>query len=85
MKSLIGFARSDHQKHFDTRVRLKITNVVEEIQGHQQNWRNHLERNEIRIRLPHLAFCYRLSGRRELGRPKRRWRDQNLGILSNRP
>jgi len=35
-----------HQSICNTRGRLKVTNVSEEIQWYQEKWRNHLERME---------------------------------------
>jgi hypothetical protein len=75
LRPLLGFTRLDHQRHADIREKLQDLNIVEEIQKYQQNWKYHLQHMD-RNRLPKLAFCYQPRGRRDLGRPKRRWKDQ---------
>jgi hypothetical protein len=66
LRPLIGFTRLDHQRNADIREKLQDLNIVEEIQKHQQNWKDHLQRMD-RHRLPELAFCYQPRGRRDLG------------------
>jgi hypothetical protein len=39
-KLLLGFTRLDHQRNSEMRGKLKITNIPEELQGYQQNWKN---------------------------------------------
>jgi len=49
--------------------------MVEEIKENQKKWLKHVQRMD-RNRLLKQALKYRPEGRRIIGRPKKRWRDQ---------
>jgi hypothetical protein len=40
-KPLLGFPRWDHHRSSDIRKRLKVTNIVKEVQEYQKKWTNH--------------------------------------------
>jgi len=50
-------------------------NIVEEIKQYQKKWLQHLQRMDTN-RMPREALRYRPEGRRNVERPKKRWRDQ---------
>jgi len=50
-------------------------NIVEEIKQYQKKWLQHVQRMDTN-RIPKQALRYRPKGRRNIGRPKKRWRDQ---------
>jgi len=50
-------------------------NIVKEIKQYQKKWLQHVQRMD-RNRLPRQALKYRPEGRRNIERPKKRWRDQ---------
>ena len=50
-------------------------NIVMEIKQHQKMWLQHVQRMDI-SRLPKQALQYKPKGRRNIGRPRKRWRDQ---------
>ena len=50
-------------------------NTVKEIKQYQKKWLQHVQRMD-RNRLPRQALKYRPEGRRNIGRPKKRLRDQ---------
>jgi len=50
-------------------------NIVKEIKQYQKKWLQHVQRMD-RNRLPRQALKCRPEGRRNIGRPKKRWRDQ---------
>jgi len=50
-------------------------NSVKEIKQCQKKWLQHEQRMET-IRLPRQALKFRPEGRRNIERPKKRWRDQ---------
>jgi hypothetical protein len=60
LKPLLSFTRLAHQRNSDTKECLKVTSIVEEIQGY-------VERTE-RECLTHLAFC---QGQQDLGQPEK--------------
>ena len=49
--------------------------IVQEIKQCQKKWLQHVQRMNIN-RLPKQALQYKLKGRRNVGRPRKRWRDQ---------
>jgi len=50
-------------------------NIVKEIKQYQKKWLQHVQRMDTN-RIPKQALQYRPKGRRNIGRPKKRWRDQ---------
>ena len=49
--------------------------IVKEIKQYQKKWLQHVQRMD-RNRIPKLALQYRPKGRRNIARPKKRWKDQ---------
>jgi hypothetical protein len=54
------------------RQELEISGIQDVRLKYKQNWINHLERMD-NTRLPKYAFTYKPRGRRDLGRPRKRW------------
>jgi hypothetical protein len=50
-------------------------NIVKEIKQHQEKWLQHLQRMDTK-RIPKQELQYKPKGRRNIGRPRKRWRDQ---------
>ena len=50
-------------------------NIVKEIKQYQKKWLQHVQRMDTN-RLPKQALQYKPKGRRNIGRPRKRWRDQ---------
>ena len=50
-------------------------NIVKEIKQYQEKWPQHVQRMETN-RIPKQALQYKPKGRRNIGRPRKRWRDQ---------
>ena len=50
-------------------------NILKEIKQYQKKWLQHVQRMDTN-RLPKQALQYKPNGRRNLGRPRKRWRDQ---------
>jgi hypothetical protein len=75
LRPLLGLTRLDRQRNPDIRNRLKVNNIVDYIKLYQKKWLDRLERMD-RSRLPRLAFQYQPWGRRDMGRPRGKWRDQ---------
>jgi hypothetical protein len=75
LRSLLGLTRSDHQRNTTVREKLKVEHVVDEIQSYLNNWLQHVKRME-HSRIPRMALEYKPKIKRDVGRPKTRWRDQ---------
>jgi len=50
-------------------------NLVKEKKQHQEKWLQHVQRMGT-DRLPKQALQYKPKGRRNIGRPRKRWRDK---------
>jgi len=50
-------------------------NIVKEIKRYQKIWLQHLQRMDTN-RLPKQTLQYKTKGRRNIGRPRKRWRDK---------
>jgi len=50
-------------------------NTVKEIKKYQEKWLQHIQRMDTN-RIPKQALQYKTKGRRHIGRPRKRWRDQ---------
>ena len=57
------------------RQKMGVQNIVKEIKQYQKKWLKHVQRMETN-RLPKQALQYKPKGRRNIGRPRKRWRDQ---------
>ena len=75
MRHLLGITKLDKEKNQCIREKTGAQNIVEEIKQYQKKWLQHVQRME-RNRLPRQALKYRPEGRRNIGRPKKRRRDQ---------
>jgi len=60
------------------RKELEISGIQDVRSKHKQKWINHLERTD-NTRLPKHALNYKLRGRRDRGRPKKRWQRVDAG------
>ena len=54
--------------------------LLEDLKAQQTNWLDHLKRMNMN-RLPSLALLYHPKGRRDIGRPRRRWKDEEHVML----
>jgi len=50
-------------------------NIVKEIKQYQKKWLQHVQRMDTKS-LPKQALQYKPKGPRNIGRPRKRWRDQ---------
>jgi len=60
------------------RKELEISGIQDVSSKHKQNWINHLERMD-KTRLPKHALSYKPGGRRDCGRPRKRWQGVDAG------
>ena len=65
----------DKEKNQRIRGKTGVQNIVEGIKQYQKKWLQHVQRMDTN-RIPKQALRYRPKGRRNIGRPKKRWRDQ---------
>jgi hypothetical protein len=75
LRHLLGIAKLDKEKNQTIRKKLGVQNTVKEIKQYQQKWLKHVQRMDTN-RIPKQALQYRPKGRRNIGRPRKRWKDR---------
>jgi hypothetical protein len=75
LKRLLGITKFDKERNQCVREKTGAQNIVKEIKQNQRKWLQHVQRMD-RNRMPRQELRYRPEGRRNVGRPKKRWRDQ---------
>jgi hypothetical protein len=75
LRAVAGVTLRDRVRSEDVRKRLQTGNVFEDIKQYQRKWLEHVERMSPE-RLPRQAYLYTPTGRRNLGRPRTRWKQQ---------
>jgi hypothetical protein len=69
-----GCTRLDYIRNEDIRNELGICPLSEKIIEYRNKWKAHLQRME-HTRIPLQAYKYQPSGKRDIGRPRMRWRE----------
>ena len=75
LRHLLEITKLDKEKDQRIREKMGAQNKVKEIKQYQKKWLQHVQRMDIN-RLPKQALQYKPKGRRNVGRPRKRWRDQ---------
>ena len=65
----------DKEKNQCIREKMGAENIVKEIKQYQERWLQPIQRMDTN-RIPKQALQYTPKGRRNIGRPRKRWRDQ---------
>ena len=72
---MLGITKLDKEKNQCIRKKTGTQNIIKEIKQYQKKWLQHVQRMDIK-RLPKYALQYKPKGRRNIGRLRKRWRDQ---------
>jgi len=75
LRHLLGITKQDKEKYQSIRGKTGVQNIVKEIKQYQKKWLQHVQRMDTN-RLPKHALYYKPKGRKNIGRPRERWRDQ---------
>ena len=75
LRHLLGITKLDNGKNQCIRQKTGAQNIVKEIKQYQKKWLQIVQRMDTN-RLPKQALQYKPKGRRNIGRPRKRWRDQ---------
>jgi hypothetical protein len=70
-----GYTLHDHKTNDSIRHKLQTKSILDKIDEYRWNWLLHLQRMP-RNRIPLKSYHYRPQGRRTIGRPNKRWREQ---------
>jgi hypothetical protein len=74
-RPLAGYTLRDHKYKDDIRSEIGAHSITDKLDIYRTNWHNHLLRMEP-YRVPLLVYRYRPTGRRNVGRPRKRWKEQ---------
>jgi hypothetical protein len=72
LRHLLGITKLDKEKNQSIREKLGIQNIVKEIKQYQQKWLQYAQKMDTNT----IPTQYRPEGRRNIGRPRKRWKDQ---------
>ena len=75
LRHLLGITKLDIEKIQCIRGITGAQNIVNEIKQCQEKWLQHIQRMDTN-RIPKQALQYQPKRRRNIGRPRKRWRDQ---------
>jgi len=78
LRRVTGYTRLDKIRSEVIRKELEISGIQDVRTKYKQNWINHLERMD-NTRLPKHALNYTPRGRRDRGRPRKRWQCVDTG------
>ena len=75
LRPLAGYTLYDHKTNDSVGRELQTECILDKIDEYRRNWLLHLQRMPPN-RIPLKSHHYRPQGRRTIGTPKRRWREQ---------
>ena len=75
LRRLLGITKLDKEKNRCIREKTGAKNIVKGKNQYQKKWLQHVQRMDTN-RIPKQALRCRPKGRRNIGRPKKKWRDQ---------
>jgi len=75
LRHLLGITKPDKENNRCIRGETGAQNKVKKIKQYQEKWLPHVQRMDTN-RIPKQALQYKPEGRRNIGRPRKRWRDQ---------
>jgi len=75
LRPLAGYTLYDHKTNDPVSRELQTECILDKIDEFRRNWLLHLQRMPLN-RIPLKSYYYRPQGRRTIGRPKKRWREQ---------
>jgi len=75
LRPLAGYTLYDHKTNDSLRRELQTECILDKTDEYRRNWFLHLQRMPPN-RIPLKSYHFRPKGRRTIGRPKKRWREQ---------
>jgi hypothetical protein len=72
-----GYIRWDHKRNEDILTELQISQITEFICQYRKNWKEHVNRMSS-DRIPKMILKCQPKGKRNLGKPLKRWKDSVL-------
>jgi hypothetical protein len=75
LRHLLGITKLDKDKNQCIREKTGARNIVKEIKKYQEKWLQHVQKMDTN-RIPKQALQCKSKERRNIRRPRKRWRDQ---------
>ena len=75
LRPLSGYILYGHKTNDYIHRELWITGILDKLDEYRRNWLSYFQRMPQK-RIPLKSYHYRPQGRRTIGRPKKRWREQ---------
>ena len=75
LRHLLVITKLDKEKDQCVREKTRTQNIVKEVKQYQGKWIQHVQRMDTN-RIPKQALQYQPKGRRNIEKPRKRWRDQ---------
>jgi len=75
LRHLLGITKFDKEVNQCIMEKTRAQNIVQEIKQYQKQWLEHVHSMDTNS-MPRQALRYRPEGTMNVGRPKKRWRDQ---------
>jgi len=75
LRHLLGITKLDKEKDQCIREKMGAQNIMKEIKQYQEKWLQHVQRMDTNV-IPKQAQQYQPKGQRNVGQPRKRWRDQ---------
>ena len=75
LRNAAGYTLMDKRRSEDIRQELNIFKLIDKIAQYRNNWRDHVDRM-TEDRIPKIIMNYKPKGKRNIGRPLKRWSQQ---------
>jgi hypothetical protein len=72
MRRTAGYTHWDHKRNEDILTELQMSQTTEYIYQYRKNWKERVDR------IPKMILKHKPKGKRNLGRPLKRWKDSVL-------
>lgn len=76
LRAVAGYSLLDRQRNTQIRNELNVESLIEKVTNYRLSWQDHMLRMN-NDRIPKQVANYQPRGKRNVGRPRMRWRDQN--------
>jgi hypothetical protein len=78
LRRTAGYTRWDHKRNEDILTELQISHITKFTYQCRKNWKEHVDRMSSDDRIPKMIIKYQPRGKKNLGRPLKRWKDSVL-------
>jgi hypothetical protein len=75
LRPLAGYTFYDYRTNDSIRRELQTDSILDKIDEYRRNWLTHIQRMS-QNRIPLKSYLYSPQGKRTIGRPNKRWREQ---------